>query len=173
MAVYAHNFKKDLFDYSNPQRPGFALGHEGGLLLCTWPASKALSLPFVYSHEVWTGVEYEVASHLIFTGHVKEGLALVRTCLNRYSGKVRNPFDEYEAGHYYARALSSYALLEALTGVRYDAVEKTLYVDSKVGDFTSFLSTATGFGNVVYRGGKAEVKVMYGKIDVQKIVIRK
>lgn len=172
MAVYAHNFKKDLFDYSNPQRPGFALGHEGGVLLCTWPSGGQLSLPFVYSNEVWTGVEYEVASHLIFCGRVRGGLEIVRTCRRRYDGRVRNPFDEYEAGHWYARAMSSYALLEALTGVRYDAVDQYLYVDSKVGDFTTFLSTATGFGNVIFIRGKVKVDVVYGKIAIRKIVIQ-
>jgi len=106
-------------------------------------------------------------------GKVKEGLDVVRTARKRYDGSVRNPFDEYECGHWYARAMSSYALIEALTGVRYDAVEKTLYIDSKVGDFTSFLSTDTGFGNVVYQKGKTSIKVAYGSIDVQHIVIAK
>jgi uncharacterized protein (DUF608 family) len=165
-AVYKYNLKKDLSDYSNPQRPGYALGDEGGLLLCTWPRGGQLSLPFVYSNEVWTGIEYQVASHLMFEGQVAKGLDIVRTCRERYDGRVRNPFDEYECGHWYARAMSSYALIEALTGVRYDAVTQTLYVDSKVGDFTSFLSTDTGFGNVVYRGGKATLEVVYGKIPV-------
>jgi len=172
LSVYKYNLKKDLTDHSNPQRPGYAIGHEGGLLLCSWPRGGKLSLPFVYSDEVWTGIEYQVASHLIFEGRVKEGLDVVRTCRDRYAGDVRNPFDEYECGHWYARAMSSYALLEALTGVRYDAVERTLYVDSKVGDFTSFLSTATGFGNVSCRGGKVSVKVVYGKIPVEKIMVR-
>jgi uncharacterized protein (DUF608 family) len=171
MAVYNNNFKKDLFGFSNPQRPGFALGHEGGLLLCTWPLGGQLSLPFVYSNEVWTGVEYQVASHLIFCGRVKEGLAIVRACRERYDGRVRNPFDEYEAGHWYARAMSSYALLEALTGVCYDAVEQCLYVDSRIGDFTSFLSTATGFGNVMLSKGKVKLNVVYGKIPINKIVV--
>lgn len=169
-AIYKYNFKTNLSNHSNPQRPGYALGNEGGLLLCTWPNNDKLSLPFVYSDEVWTGIEYQVASHLIFMGKVKEGLDIVRTARNRYDGRVRNPFDEYECGHWYARAMSSYALIEALTGVRYDAVEKTLYVDSKVGDFTSFLSTDTGFGNVIYKNGKVQVNVVYGTIDVQKII---
>jgi hypothetical protein len=173
LSVYKYNLKKDLTDHSNPQRPGYAIGHEGGLLLCSWPKGGKLSLPFVYSDEVWTGIEYQVASHLIFEGRVKEGLDIVRTCRDRYAGDVRNPFDEYECGHWYARAMSSYALLEALTGARYDAVDKTLYVDSKVGDFTSFLSTASGFGNVSYRGGKVTMKVVYGKIPVEKIVVKK
>ena len=170
-AVYRYNLKKDLSDYSNPQRPGYALGDEGGLLLCTWPKGGQLSLPFVYSNEVWTGIEYQVASHLIFEGKVREGLDVVRTCRSRYDGRVRNPFDEYECGHWYARAMSSYALIEALTGVRYDAVTRTLYVDSKIGDFTSFLSTDGGFGNVSYKDGKAKLDVVYGKIPVDRVVV--
>jgi uncharacterized protein (DUF608 family) len=172
LAVYKNNFKTDLSGFSNPQRPTYALGNEGGLLLCSWPGGGKLSLPFPYSNEVWTGIEYEVASHLMFMGRVREGLNIVRACRRRYDGRVRNPFDEYECGHWYARALSSYALLEGLTGVRYEAVEKTLYVDSRVGDFTSFLSTDTGFGNVVYKQGKVSVNVAYGKIDVQHLVIK-
>jgi hypothetical protein len=170
-SVYQYNFKKDLSDFSNPQRPTYALGDEGGLLLCTWPKGGRLSLPFVYSNEVWTGIEYEVASHLIFMGKVKEGLEIVRTARKRYNGQIRNPFDEYECGHWYARAMSSYALIEALTGVRYDAVDNTLYVDSKIGDFTSFLSTSTGFGDVDYKNGKAMLKVVYGHINVARIKI--
>jgi hypothetical protein len=169
-SVYENNFKKDLSGFSNPQRPGFALGHEGGLLLCSWPRGDKPSLPFVYSNEVWTGVEYEVASHLILTGNVNEGLEIVRAARRRYDGRVRNPFDEYEAGNWYARALSSYALIQALTGVRYDAGEKCLYVNSKIGDFTSFLSTASGFGNVYLKNGKVTLDVVYGKITVNRIV---
>jgi hypothetical protein len=171
MAAYTYNLKKDLAGFSNPQRPGFAMGHEGGLLLCTWPRGGQLSLPFVYSNEVWTGVEYQVASHLIFQGRIKEGLDIVRTCRLRYTGKVRNPFNEYEAGYWYARALSSYALLEALTGARYDAVTKTLYVYGKRGNFTSFLSTATGFGNVSFKDGKASVHTVSGVIDVKNVIL--
>lgn len=127
----------------------------------------------MYSNEVWTGVEYQVAASLIFDGKVKEGLDIVRTCPARYDGRIRNPFDEVEAGHWYARAMSSYSLLQALTGLRYDAINKTLFVDSRVGDFTSFISTATGFGNVVYKKGDVSVMVAYGTIDVQHIKIAK
>lgn len=169
-AVYKYNFRSDLRAHANPQRPTYAIGGEGGLLLCSWPEGGKLSLPFVYSNEVWTGIEYQVASHLIMMGEVAKGLEIVRACRKRYDGHVRNPFNEYECGHWYARALSSYGLLQALTGVRYDAVEKKLYVHSKVGNFTSFLSTATGFGTVEYRNGKATVQTVYGTIDIRDIV---
>ncbi|MDO6430883.1 GH116 family glycosyl hydrolase [Flavitalea sp. BT771] len=169
LSVYKYNLKKDLTDHSNPQRPGYAIGNEGGLLLCSWPRGGKLSLPFVYSDEVWTGIEYQVASHLIFEGRIAEGLDIVRTCRERYDGAVRNPFDEYECGHWYARAMSSYALLEAFSGVRYDAVDKTLYIKARSGNASFFISTATGFGNVIVNEGKVTVKVVYGTIDVKNI----
>src|SRR5262249_10277156 len=61
-AVHRYNLLQDLSGYANPQRPTYARGSEGGLLLCTWPKGGELSLPFVYSNEVWTGIEYQVAS---------------------------------------------------------------------------------------------------------------
>ena len=171
VAIHKYNLKEDLSEHENPQRPSYALGNEGGLLLCTWPKGGKLSLPFVYSDEVWTGIEYQVASHLMFSGKVNEGLEIVRECRNRYNGKVRNPFNEYECGHWYARAMSSYGMIQALTGMRYDAVDSALHVNSKIGDFKCFLSTATGFGMVEFYSGKASLKVLYGDIPVKKYVI--
>jgi len=170
-SVHKYNLKDNLSEHANPQRPSYAFGDEGGLLLCTWPKGGRLSLPFVYSDEVWTGIEYQVASHLMLMGKVKEGLDIVRTCRSRYDGKVRNPFNEYECGHWYARALSSYGLLQGLTGVQYDAVDKTLYINSKVGDFTSFIATEKGFGTVTLAGGKPSLKVYEGSIPVNQTIV--
>jgi uncharacterized protein (DUF608 family) len=172
-AVHRHNLRKDLSDHANPQRPTFAFGAEGGLLLCTWPRGGALTLPFVYSNEVWTGIEYQVASHLMLLGRVDEGLEIVRTCRDRYDGRVRNPFDEYECGHWYARAMSSYGLIQGLAGVRYDAVERVLHVEPRLpGDFRSFLSTATGYGTAGVRAGQPFLEVRSGTIDVARIDYR-
>ena len=169
-AVYRHNFRKDLSDHANPQRAVFAFGDEGGLLLCTWPGGQQLSLPFIYSNEVWTGIEYQVASHLMLMGLVDEGLNIVRTCRDRYDGRSRNPFDEVEAGHWYARAMASYGLLQGLSGARYDAVDKVLYLLPTIkGDFRSFLSTATGYGMVGVRNGAPFVDVVSGQIPYAKI----
>ncbi|MGE5361892.1 MAG: GH116 family glycosyl hydrolase [Bacteroidales bacterium] len=169
-AVHRHNLKKDLSDHSNPQRPSYACGAEGGLLLCTWPKGGKLSLPFVYSDEVWTGIEYQVASHLMLMGLVEQGLEIVRVARDRYDGRVRNPFNEYECGHWYARAMSSYGLLQGLTGARYDAVDETLYLEPTVkGDFRAFLSTATGYGTVGVKNGKPFLEVRAGTIAPREI----
>jgi uncharacterized protein (DUF608 family) len=169
-AVHKYNLKKDLSEHANPQRPSYAVGSEGGLLLCTWPRGGKLSLPFVYSDEVWTGIEYQVASHLMLMGLVEEGLEIVRTCRDRYDGRVRNPFNEYECGHWYARAMSSYALLQGLTGARYDAVDKVLHIAPNIrGDFRGFIAAATGYGTVGVKDGKPFVEVRRGTIDAKRV----
>ena len=66
--------------------------------------------------------------------------------------------------------MASYGLLQGLTGARYDAVEKTLYLHPRIkGDFRSFLATATGYGTVGIKKGKPFLEVKQGTIDVQKI----
>jgi hypothetical protein len=171
-SIYRYNLKNDLRDHANPQRPSFAMGSDGGLLLCTWPKGDALTLPFVYSNEVWTGIEYQAASHMMLEGFVDKGLDVVRTCRDRYDGGIRNPFDEYECGHWYGRALSSYGLLQGLTGVRYDAVDKVLFIDSRTEvDFTVFLATETGFGNAGLKNGKPFLNVISGKIDAKEAMV--
>ena len=138
---------------------------------CTWPKGGALTLPFVYSNEVWTGIEYQVASHLMLCGAVEEGLEIVRAVRDSYDGRVRNPFNEYECGHWYARAMASYGLLQGLTGARYDAVEKILYLrPSMAGDFRAFLSTATGYGTVGVRAGRPFVEAKRGSIPHEQVV---
>jgi hypothetical protein len=67
--------------------------------------------------------------------------------------------------------MSSYGLIQGLTGLRYDAVDNTLHVDSKIGDFTSFISTASGFGTVTLKAGKPLLKTVYGEIKVNKIIV--
>jgi hypothetical protein len=103
-------------------------------------------------------------------GLVKEGLDIVRACRERYDGRVRNPFNEYECGHWYARAMSSYALLFGLSGARYDAVEKTLHLEPRVkGDFRAFFSTATGYGTVGVRKGKPFFEPQQGSVEIKQI----
>ena len=169
-AVFRHNLKHDLSDFPNPRRPTYACGAEGGLVLCTWPKGGELSLPFVYSNEVWTGIEYQVASHLMRLGAVGEGLEIVRVCRDRYDGRVRNPFNEYECGHWYARAMASYALLFGLSGARYDAVDKVLYLEPSIkGDFRCFFAAQSSYGTVGVRKGKPFYEPAHGTLDFREI----
>ncbi|MEX0776035.1 MAG: GH116 family glycosyl hydrolase [Phycisphaeraceae bacterium] len=172
-AIHKYNFKPDLFEHAVLQRPGYALGHEGGLIVCTWPHNDRPTLPFVYCDEVWTGMEYQVASHMIAEGMVQEGVEIVRTARARYEGHVRNPFNEYECGSYYARALSSFALLTTYAGFRYSAVDHTLHLNprSRQRPFTTFFSTATAWGTVTLSHTTVTIKLVEGRLPIRTLVI--
>ena len=172
-AIFKHNFKTDLSQHANAQRPGYAMGHEPGLLLCSWPHGSKPTLPFVYSDEVWTGIEYQVASHLIAEGFTMEGLTIVKALRSRYDGKVRNPWNEYECGNYYARAMASYALIAALAGFRYSAAKRTLWFGPRVKarPFKTFFSTATGFGTIELDSGSIQIDLLEGELILEKFVL--
>jgi uncharacterized protein (DUF608 family) len=117
--IYEHNFRIDFSDHVNYQRT-YALNDESGLVLCSWPNGGQPDYPSVYSDEVWTGIEYQVAAHLIAEGRIKKGLELVRAVRGRYDGKKRNPWNEFECGNHYARVMASWAVYEALCGLSID-----------------------------------------------------
>src|SRR4029077_608291 len=172
-AIFKNNFKTDLSQHANAQRPGYPLGHEPGLILCTWPRGGKPTLPFVYSDEVWTGIEYQVASHLIAEGFVKEGLTIVKALRTRYDGRIRNPWNEYECGNYYARAMASYALIGALAGFRYSAVQQTLWFGPRLNirPFKTFFCTASGFGFIVLDAGTLHIQVLEGEWPLARVVL--
>ena len=118
-SIYDYNFKRDFSDHSNCQRV-YALNDEAGLLLCSWPHGGRPRLPFPYADEVWTGIEYQVAAHLILEGWVDEGMDIVEAVRARHDGIRRNPWNEVECGNHYARSMSSWALLLALSGMQID-----------------------------------------------------
>jgi hypothetical protein len=173
-SIFDYNFRTSLWEHANPQRPGYAWGDEPGLLLCTWPHGGKPTLPFVYSDEVWTGIEYQTASHMISVGLVDEGLTIVNALRSRHNGHVRNPWNEYECGSYYARAMASYALLVALAGFRYSAETKTLWLapclDLKT--FQTFFSTAGGWGTLRLSGEKLEIEIAEGRLQVDEIRVQ-
>ncbi len=172
-SVFEHNFKASLIEHANVQRPGYALGNEPGLLLCTWPRGGKPTLPFVYSDEVWTGIEYQVAAHMIAEGLVDEGLTLVSALRSRYDGRVRNPWNEYECGSYYARAMASYGLLAALSGFAYSAPTMTLRLAPRWArrPFTTFFSTASGWGTLTLTRRTLEIKLEAGLLPLRRIEI--
>jgi non-lysosomal glucosylceramidase len=147
MSIYKYNFCRDFRKVHNVQRT-YVLNDESGLLLCSWPKGGRPRLPFVYSDEVWTGVEYQVAAHLIFEGFIEEGLNIVKTVRERQDGYRRNPWNEVECGNHYARSLSSWALLIALSGFKFDMTRDEISFKPVINeeDFSSFWSTGKEWG---------------------------
>lgn len=150
-AVFDHNFRQGFHDHTNCQRT-YVLNDESGLILCTWPQGGKPRFPFVYSDEVWTGIEYHVAAHLIFEGWLDEGLQIVEAARARHDGFRRNPWNEVECGHHYARSMSSWALLLSLSGFSANMSQQqisfnpALAASTEPNRFRTFWSTGTAWG---------------------------
>ena len=124
-SLVRYNFRHDLYDHWNVMRT-YALADESALLICSWPHGGRPKVPFPYFSEVMTGFEYQAAAHMIYEGLVEEGLAVVNAIRARFDGYRRNPWNEQECGHHYARAMASWAVLLALGGFSYSAVSRQL-----------------------------------------------
>jgi hypothetical protein len=108
----------------------------------------------------------------MLAGEVEKGLDIVRVLRKRYDGRVRNPFNEYECGHWYARAMASYGMIQGLSGLRYDRVDRVLHIDSRIGnDFKAFISAETGYGTAGLENGKPFIRVLEGTIDIDRCLV--
>jgi hypothetical protein len=175
-SIYTHNFKHSFAEFAVLHRV-FALNDEKGVILCSWPHGHRPEFPFRYSDEVWTGVEYQVAAHMIYEGMVMEGLAIVKAVRDRHDGQRRNPWNETECGSHYARALSSWSLLTALSGYHYSAPDATLVFDPRLNphDFRSLFTTGRGWGRVAIASGRAATRavltLLHGELTLRELGI--
>ncbi|MEF2244753.1 GH116 family glycosyl-hydrolase [Paenibacillus sp. IITD108] len=170
-SIYRYNFRRGFEQHLNCQRT-YALSDESGLVLCSWPRGKRPRTPFIYSDEVWSGVEYQVATHLILEGYLDEGLELVQAVRERHDGIKRNPWNEVECGHHYVRSMASWGLILAMSGFVADLVNKKIYFKPIMSqnNFRTFWSMGRAWG--VYQQWKTEkggddfhIEVLYGNAD--------
>ena len=173
-SIYRYNFKPDLSEHECHERT-YALNDEAGLVVCEWPQGKRPRIPVTYASECWTGVEYFTAAQLMLEGAVEKGLEIVRAVRNRYDGRKRNPWDEEECGHHYARAMASYAVLLALSGFRCDASRGYLSFAPlwQPEDFRTLWSMGKAWGTYEQRlaDGKLEVElsVLGGELELREL----
>jgi uncharacterized protein (DUF608 family) len=176
-SVYKYNFRKSIGQHINVQRT-YAINDDGGLICCTWPKSQKPKIPFVYSDEVWTGIEYQVAVHLIYEGFFNEALDIVTAVRDRYDGIKRNPWNEVECGNHYVRSMASWGLLIAASGYTFDLVNGAISFEPKInGDnFSCFFSTAGCWGKYTQKKNKRtdkierSIEILYGGLNRVKLV---
>lgn len=174
-SIFKFNYRSDLSTHENVQRV-YGLNQEGGLLICSWPHGGRPKFPFVYADEVWSGIEYQVATHLIYEGFVDEAIQIVTTLRNRYNGKNRNPFNEIECGNHYVRSMASFGLLVALSGYVFDLDQKVISFHPRIHEkqFRSFFINGSCWGiyeRYIENGElKERIKTLYG--DCQHVELK-
>jgi non-lysosomal glucosylceramidase len=117
-SIHRLNYVPDFGDWTTYVR-SYAVHGERGHIVLSYPDGLP-EHPAPYWSEAWTGLEYVLAMGL--AQHGDPGLAqdVVAAVRERFDGARRNPFDEAECGHHYARALASWGVVVALTGFGYD-----------------------------------------------------
>ncbi|HXH51596.1 MAG TPA: GH116 family glycosyl-hydrolase [Terriglobia bacterium] len=176
-SIWRYNYKQNLGDHASVQR-AYALNNEAGLIMCEYPHGERPQIPFPYFAEVWSGSEYAAAALMISMGLVAEGVQIVESTRRRFDGEKRNPWNEAECGYHYARPMSSWAPLLALSGFRYNGIEKAVAARPLVqhDNFSSFWSAGTAWGSFSQhtQGGKTRfnLSVAEGKLAFGKVTIR-
>jgi uncharacterized protein (DUF608 family) len=165
-AIARYNLRDDLSAHESTQRV-YALNDEGGLLLASWPRGGRPAIPFVYSDEVWTGVEHQVAASLLFAGRYDDALRIERALRARYDGTHRSPWNEIECGNHYARSLASWALLLGVSGAQWDAPERVLsFAPATDRPFRSLFTTGSGWGRVEIDRDALTLRLDGGTLDI-------
>jgi len=151
-SIYRYNWAPNVAAQSqaHPPQRWFARPGDAGLFTCTWPQGGRMQEPVLYRDEVWTGIEYQVASELFSQGMIREALSILRGVDDRYDGKRHNPWNEVECGDHYARALASWGCLIALSGFVYDGPAGMLGFAPRwqADDFKAFFTSAEGWGTL-------------------------
>jgi len=161
-AIFKYNFKSGKERGACLQRL-YVADDEDGLVLASWPDGGEPKYPFVYADEVWTGIEYAVATLLVYVGLVDEALKIVQTVRDRQDGYRRSPWNEMECGFHYARSLASWGVLIALSGAQYDAKTGVQSFEPAIHQphFKCFFSNGKHWGLLHDDNGKKSVEVLY------------
>jgi uncharacterized protein (DUF608 family) len=166
-SIARYNFKSPMREYAGVMR-SFAVNEESAVVLCDYSLTKRPSVPFPYFSEVFTGSEYALAALMIYEGFADLGVNVIEHTRMRFDGERRNPWNEQEAGHHYARAMSAWGALVALSGFRYHAGEGSVEIVSPSHCTRSIWSTATGWGKFVQIRGSTRLEtsltVLEGKL---------
>jgi len=150
-SIYRYNYKRTLVDHDNVERT-FALNDESAMVICDYGKAARPRIPFPYFAEVMTGFEHSTAALMLYSGMVPQGIECILNIRARYDGEKRNPWDESECGHHYARAMASWSSFVAVSGFVYDGRRAAIVAVPRIPhqSFQCFWSTGAGWGSFSY-----------------------
>jgi len=175
-SVWRYNHYETLFEHDSVER-AYIMNDEQALTVCDYPSGHRPKIPFPYSTEAWTGIEYLAATLFFAYGMTREGVETYAGTRRRHDGERRNPFNEPECGHHYARAMSSWSGMAVLAGFRYDGPEHHLKIERKAAaqPFRCLWTTGTGWGRytLAQENGRTKVVIetLHGKLPFREFMV--
>ena len=176
-SVWKYNWAPDVGPYNAIHKPErwFAGAGEPGLFTCTWPKSEYIKEGVRYRSEVWTGIEYQVAGHMVWEGMLREAFAICNGIHQRYHPSKHNPFNEVECGDHYARAMASWGVYTALTGYEYHGPKGHIGFAPRMTPekFSAAFTAAEGWGTFAQNRDEKlqteKITVHWGKLRVESL----
>ena len=168
-SIYRYNYKRTLTGHNTVQRT-YALNDEAALVICDYGKAERPRIPFPYYAEAWTGLEYLAAAHMIYAGMTAQGVECVSNARGRHDGEKRNPWNEPECGHHYARAMSAWSTLLAIGGFRYHGGERAIAIKAPAGH-RCFWSTATAWGAFHVAPAGVTLHVDHGTLECRTLTL--
>jgi non-lysosomal glucosylceramidase len=181
---WTYNFSPDAGAYFASKNMGRKMVEVGdaGMILCTFPrtdwtfqqASGGDKAPGGFAYyfvECWTGMEYQVAGHMLWEGMLTEPLVMVRAIHDRYSPLKRNPYSEIECGSHYTRAMASHGVFIGACGYQYHGPKGEIGFAPKLTpeDFRAPFTAAEGWGTYSQKITNGE---MAAAIELKKGTLR-
>lgn len=167
-SIMKYNFMPDFSRHFNNMR-SYVLGKEGGLLMAAWPKGR-LEVPFPYFPESMTGFEYCAAVGMLYENMTEDGMKCIKAIRDRFDGSKRNPFSEPECGHHYARSMSSWAAVIALSDFHYSGVSREMSFTDRPGKY--FWSNGYAWGTCrVQSDGSVALTVLKGSLPIDTLTI--
>jgi non-lysosomal glucosylceramidase len=176
-SIWKYNWAPDVGPYNeaHPPERWFALPGEPGLFTCTWPKSPYLKEGVRYREEVWTGIEYQVAGHMVWENMVTEALAICHGVQQRYSPAKHNPFNEIECGDHYARGMASWGVYTALSGFEYHGPKGHIGFAPRLTpeNFRAAFTAAEGWGSFAQTRAadvqREQIDVRWGQVRLKSL----
>jgi non-lysosomal glucosylceramidase len=169
-SIYRYNYKHSLAQHDNVERT-YALNDEAAVVVCDYGKAERPHIPFPYFSEAWTGLEYTAAALMMTWGMTEQGVEIVSSARARFDGEKRNPWDEAECGHHYARAMSSWSTMLAMSGFHYDGPNQAILAapPAHSDSFVSIWASGAGWGrySLASHGGvtRLVLHVLGGTLD--------
>jgi hypothetical protein len=184
-ALYKYNFTMNVgpFRNANPAGRPYALAGDGGLIMATNPAQlpdpfgNVSAWQYGYFDECMSGFEHQAASNMISEGLLLEGLAVTRAIEDRYSARLRNPFNEIECSDHYSRSMASYGSFISICGFECHGPEGHIGFAPRLrpDDFKAAFTSAAGWGTFSQhkrRGGVvATIHLRWGSLKLKTITL--
>ena len=167
-SIHRLNYVPDFGSWTNYMRT-YAVHGERGHIVMSYPHGLP-EHPMPYWPEAWTGLEYVYAIGLIQAGNAELAQDVVSAVRERFNGRRRNPFDEAECGHHYARAMASWGLVVALTGFCYDARTGVMSFAESADPATWFWSAGDAWGKLRQSPGiTPRLEVLHGSPRITRL----